>query len=307
MGSAIEILRQRYFIDHKSETRTFITEEYTIIARDDDIDNIFLEVPRFLINLRIFDSDEEGLPLIPNDYTFALLENRIERLSGQEKSILENLYDDLRNHRKYMLWIKMPPTKKLQKDQLRIITLEYDAEKVKNPSKKLELDFPSHQTHNVFYVIRTPEDYEFENKDIEIIEKNGRKFKYKGNNEKDDPIYLSEGFDSIAITKKSEISSPMKISYSFRPDRGITKFPVTLAGLLSLPPIMILFYRTCGACIGPLPPNASVLFDHQIEIGLGIFATSLVIPTLINNQRIRNSLKTIFYLPIILALLLLLG
>lgn len=134
-GSEISILRQRYFIDHTSNSQTFITQEYTIIANNKGIDNIFIEVPHFLLNLKIFDSDDEQLPLVPNDYTYALLEDTIEKTSGTRKKELEEYYEEFTSRKRYLLWIKLPPLKKMDKDQIKIINLEYDAEKKKNHLK----------------------------------------------------------------------------------------------------------------------------------------------------------------------------
>lgn len=306
IGSEITVLRQRYFIDHTSNSQTFITVEYTMIANNDGIDNIFIEVPRFLLNLKIYDADDEQLPLLPNDYTYALLEDRIQKLSGLRKDALQKYYEEIREHKKYLLWIKLPPLKKLVKNQLRIITLEYDAEKKRKPSKKLELDFPTNETHNVFYAIRKPEDFEFTNADIEIAEGSNKPKKYKGENNKTDPIYVNTGFDSMVITKKYGITMPVKVRYSFQPDRNITAGPITLAALLSLVPLNIIISTICtGLCFKTPLPGTDVLIQHKIEIGLGIVAASLVLPTLVNNQRIRDSLRTTFYFPIILAIMML--
>lgn len=306
IGSEITVLRQRYFIDHTSNSQTFITVEYTIIANNDEIDNIFIEVPHFLLNLKIYDADDEQLPLLPNDYAYALLEDRIQKLSGPRKNALQKYYEELREHKKYLLWIKLPPLKKLVKNQLRIITLEYDAERKRKPSKKLELDFPTNETHNVFYAIRKPEDFEFANADIEIAEGINKPKKYKGGKNKTDPIYVNTGFDSMVITKKYGITMPVKVRYSFQPDRNITAGPITLAALLSLVPLNIIISTICtGLCFKTPLPGTDVLIQHKIEIGLGIVAASLVLPTLVNNQRIRDSLRTTFYFPIILAVMML--
>jgi len=310
VGSEITVIRQRYFLDHTSNSQTFITDEYTIIANNADIDNIFIEVPRFLLNLKIYDMDGQELSLLPNDYTYALIEDRIEKLNYQirkeEETQLTKYYEDLRNHTKYLLWIKLPPSKKLLKNEIRNITLKYDAERKKKPSQKFELDFPNVETHNVFYAIRKPDDFMFTNARIEITHGSDKPKKYKGGNNKNDPIYVNKGFDSMVITKKSETTMPIKVRYSFQPDKNITAGPMTIAGWLSLLPLYAIFSVVCpGLCFKNPPPGAEFFIQHKLELGLGIITASLVLPTLVNNQVIRNSLRSVIYLPIILAIVML--
>ncbi len=80
MGTEIEILRERFFIDHVSTDTRKLEREFTLISKTDNkdgVDNIFIKVSKLLPNLKIFDSDGTILPLITNKYTVALMEQTI--------------------------------------------------------------------------------------------------------------------------------------------------------------------------------------------------------------------------------------
>ena len=75
MGTEIEILRERFFIDHISSDTRKLEREFTLISRTDNeagVDNIFIKVSKLLPNLKIFDSDGTDLPLITNKYTVCI-------------------------------------------------------------------------------------------------------------------------------------------------------------------------------------------------------------------------------------------
>ena len=72
MGKEIEILRERFFIDHVTIDSRKLKRELTLISRTDNkkgVDNIFIKVTKFLPNLKIYDSDGTILPFITNKYT----------------------------------------------------------------------------------------------------------------------------------------------------------------------------------------------------------------------------------------------
>ena len=87
IAKSIRILRHRFFFDHSFKSKTFITEEYTIISRENRVQSILLTIPYFLINLKVFDSDGEQLPVLPNDMTLSLFESMIE---GEINKLLQS-------------------------------------------------------------------------------------------------------------------------------------------------------------------------------------------------------------------------
>lgn len=282
------------------------------MGNNDEIDNIFIDIPRFLINLKIYDMDGEQLSLLTNEYTHALIEDRIDTLNyqirKQEQKELTDYYREIRDHKRFLLWIKLPPTKKINKGKLRMITLEYDAEREEKTTGKFELDFPNNESHDVFYTIRKPNDYEFSKIKIETTAEKNKIKKYKGKNDPDFPIYVSTGFDSIAMAKKSKIKTPTKVRYSFKPDKNITAAPLTMAGWFYIIPLYVIIGKLCtGTCFQDPIPAIDSLVDRKLELGLGIITASLVLPTLINNQHIRNDLRVAFYVPIILSIIMILA
>lgn len=59
IGTELEIIRQRFFIDYTTKSDKHFAEEFTFYCTTDveeGIDNIFLKIPNVLPNLRIYDS-----------------------------------------------------------------------------------------------------------------------------------------------------------------------------------------------------------------------------------------------------------
>jgi len=128
IGKFVKILRQRYFIDHSSNAKTFLTEEYTLISNHDKVSNIILQSNNFLPNLTVYDSDGEKLPVMSNQYTKALIEFWIDNAeTDDDRKLLSNLLAKIRNQEIFVIWVKLPPIKVLTKNQVKIINLEYGA------------------------------------------------------------------------------------------------------------------------------------------------------------------------------------
>ena len=92
MGSEIEILRERFFIDHVTIDTKELEREFTLISRTDNVngvDNVFITVSKLLPNLKIFDSDGTVLPLITNKYTVALIEQTISE--SEDETLISSL------------------------------------------------------------------------------------------------------------------------------------------------------------------------------------------------------------------------
>ena len=165
MGTEIEILRERFFIDHISADTRKLEREFTLISRtdnEDGIDNIFIKVSKLLPNLKIFDADGTVLSLITNRYTVGLIEQTIADSEDQEEiASLESLLEDIQSYDTFLLWIKLPHDKKFYPNDSRVITMKYDAIKEDN-TDSFDLEFLSESDHEVFYIITPPKDYEFD-------------------------------------------------------------------------------------------------------------------------------------------------
>src|SRR5690348_1072715 len=211
LGTEIEIIRKRYFIDYTSKSEKHFADEYTLYCisdNEDGVDNILLKIPAVLPNLRIFDGDNEELPLITNTLLTALLRKNIRESTNKEvKERLEQILDDVDKRKYFVLWIKLPHNKKMKNGEAKIITLEYDA-------KQDELNVPMHiqelksEPYEVFYVIKPPEDYEISKTNFLIYDSNGNTLKRhetKWESKKGDPIYYDDKHRIISVRVRPEI------------------------------------------------------------------------------------------------------
>lgn len=309
VGGLVEILRQRYFINHSSEAKTFINEEYTLISKAKAVTNIFLKVPDFLPNLRVYDSDGEDLPVLPNTFTRALIESLIDdyERKGDEEMVsrLMDLQNKLRAHDFFLIWIKLPEKKQLSKDEVRVINLEYNAV-LEKKEKFIHLNIISPADHSVFYIIKNPEDHTLDTQEIRILDESGKHENLKSwKPNKQDIMYVSKTSDSLSITAKPIITNDLELIYSFKPQAKIVTFPIIIILLLSMSAFFLIIIQDCFTnplCVLPNEENMIQILNKKVEISVGIIAASLIIPGLIKNPEIRHSLKWGFFLPVILAL-----
>lgn len=284
-------------------------EEYTIRANIQDVDNILLPKTEFLPNLKIFDSDGEDLALMPNELTYNIFQSRADQSSGEEKAMYENTIESMQNGLN-LLWIKLPHGKKMDLNEIRVITLEYDAKRERKPTNKFGVRYERLSDSNVFYIIRKPEDYEFKKPKIETTTEDGVPLHFVGwTHEKNNLVYYNENFDSISITIKPEFPNPVEICYSFTENKNIISFPLIAVGMLSLVALPLFILRFCdwfSYCIKPLPASLTEIYTHQSEFIVGVLGASLIIPGLIHNHFIRDSLKWYFLIPVFLVLIILL-
>lgn len=315
MGQEIEILRERFFIDHVSIDSRKLKREFTLISRTentDGVDNIFIKVSKLLPNLKIFDSDNTVLPLITNKYTVALIEQTIA--DSQDPiviSSLTSLLQDIREYNTFLLWIKLPHDKKFYPNDSRVITMEYDAEK-EDRTTSFDLEFLSVSDHEVFYIITPPKDYEFDKKKIVINDISGEEFEKdysKGwKNKKGDTIYYNEYSDSITIRVNPRTSAKTSMNYSFTPAKKTKSFVRGILVILIIAPLVTLLSKSCH----PMNEKCSwipTVFDLDLvstkilEIDIAVMGAALVIAGLIHNLDVREKFKWWFFIPIILAVI----
>jgi len=315
MGTEIEILRERFFIDHVSTDTRKLERELTMISRTDNkngVDNIFIKVSKLLPNLKIFDSDGTVLPLITNKYTVALIEQTIS--DSRDLVLIESLTSLLKDIRKYttfLLWIKLPHDKKFYPNDSRVITMKYDANK-ENSTNSFDLEFLSESNHEVFYIITPPKDYEFDKKKIIINEGSEEKLEKdysKGwKNEKGDPFYFNEYSDSITIRVNPRIQAKTSLNYSFTPSKKAKSFVKGILTILIIAPLVTMLSKACY----PMNENCSTIpgiFDLDListkilEIDIAVMGAALIIAGLIHNLDVREKFKWWFFIPITLAII----
>ena len=311
LGNQVQVLRQRYFIDHNPNSKTLLIEEYTIIGNTKEgVDNIILQFRDFLPNLSVFDSDGERLPVMPNNYTKILIKRWIKEASDDRKKYLKMILDEMETQKSQLIWIKLPKGKKLEKNESKIINLEYNAKKQKD--KIMELNLLENKNHRIFYVIKYPKDHILGNKKMDLTLADGRKENRNGwEKHANDKMYFVETNDSIVISVKPNLPTPVTLRYKFSPAPRIVLFPITMIAFLTLSSVYLLALSWCTGpeMCAPLnllfPSDPSLLLNRTVEIGAAIIATSLVLPRLISDSYIRHKMSLAYFIPVVSAILLL--
>jgi hypothetical protein len=311
-GAEIEIIRQRFFIKHTSKFNRSYSEEYTLRCKtinEKGIDNIIIKSPKLLPNLKIYDSDGTELALVTNRLTTSLIKYLLKNTNNPpvEKE-LKQLLDDISEQKIFLLWIKLPSAKKFFKNEVRVIKLEYEASERDESERNNILEFHS-APHEVFYVISSPTDYEFDKKEIEIYEGDGTILKNQREGwekQKGDPFYFNTNQDSISIRVSPSISDQIKFSYSFKASENITFIPIFTMLLLSITSVFLLlslpYFQICPNLHLTDCSVVNTIATNHVEIGIGIIIGSLAMPNLIQNQDIRHSLKYYFIFPVCVAI-----
>lgn len=232
IGTELQIIRKRFFIDYTSKTEKHFAEEYTLRCISNNkrgVDNLFLKIPKMLPSLRIFDSDGEELPLLTNKLLDALIQTQIDSAS-EEKDVqdkLKQMKSDLSDHKYFILWIKLPPNKKMKNGEARVVTLEYEAKK-EDLAAKTHIQELRSEKYEVFYVIKPPKDYEIHNPNLLIYDKENEwwlKRDPKSPNKKGNPVYYDDEHNLVSVRIKPEIQDDIVLTYAFSPYRSIVKLP----------------------------------------------------------------------------------
>ena len=319
MNPLIEIKRQRIFIDHSSDAKTFINEEFTVRALQSKVDNIIIIKNNFMPNLHVYDSDGEDLPIINNAVTLDLLERQKNSTKSDKltKQKLQNYIKRMKKKEIYIIWVKLPPIKKMKKNQLRIINFKYDSPKETKPSSKIKTNYARNLGHSVFYIIKKPEDYDFKGKpQIGWTDDNDEyNLLEKWDSDNNEPIYITQTAYTFSVTIKPRMIKTASISYSFTGTKNIVSFPLVTISLLSIFSFSIFFLHQCeffSVCDQfniSVSNNSSTLLtvnellEKRIELLSAIAGASLVIPRLISNTNIRYDYKYYFFIPLGLSIL----
>ena len=300
-----EVLRQRLFLDHSPEAKTFVNDEYTIRCNKDNLTNIILDYPDFLPNLNVYDSDGEELPILPKSYVKALLSIWINKSKNDtEKNEFENLLKEIDDGSRYLIWIKLPEEKALKINEIKLFTLEYGTQKVKSNDEDYVLKIISPDIHSVYHIIKVPEDYNFANQKIILSDVNGHETKIEKNwNKNKDLVNVAETHDSLSINPNPEVSQSISLTYSFKPKWPVISFPVSILVFLSLGSLYLFYLNYCPDCTSLVFDGSSSILLKKIEISLSIILASLVLPRLIKNDYVRHYLLIWYFVPIAISII----
>ena len=303
MNPLLEIMRQRIFMDHSADAKTFVDEEFTIRASIEGIDNVLIEKDAFLPNLHVFNSDGEELPVIKSELTVALYRGElIKEKDPKNIDRLKEFIHKLETKEVRLLWIKLP--KKMKVNEVRVLHLKYDAKKEAKPRKTITVEYNKKLSHSVIYIIKKPEDYDLSNKPHIVYQNdlNETKVFDSWNHDKKSPLDVYQTYFTTSITIKPENLRSLLLRYSFFANRNVISFPLIAAGLLSTLAIFLLIMNHFS--INYLVTDATLisLKNNHVQITFGIVAVSLVLPGLIRNNFIRNYFKFVFLIPLFIAI-----
>jgi len=237
----------------------------------------------------------------------ALINNLLQHSNQAIQNQLRDLLTKMENHEIYLLWIKLPHSKRFFKNETRVITFEYEALKEETSKKERVMEFHS-APYEVFYVITPPKDYKFRKKEIEYYDPHSQELLRTESNWKNlegDPIYLNESQNSVTVRVRPNTNQQILFTYSFKPRDTVIAFP-KLALILLIAGSLIIAYSSIDSypefCIKTKSCwIGNPFLENQFQVGIGIIGAALVIPRLINNMDIRDSLRFYFFIPIIIA------
>lgn len=306
LGGEASILRQRIFVNHTPKAQKMISEEFTINSNTDNVSNIVLQFTKFLPNLTAYDESGDVLPLMTNELTRAMISDWGDRSSDEMRTELNQLLDEMESQSIYVVWIKLPTNKIMSKDSNMVLKLEYDVE-INNDGRNLTILISS-VSHNVFYTLTKPEDYNFQTTQI-IWYDNKDKMQSIDSWDKDrqDKLYSNKTHDAITLTSKPEIKQALILNYSFFPKKSIIILPVIGVMFLISFSSYFLSLQLCHVdehCI--LVITKTKMMEKSLEIGIFIITASLVLPRLVHNHLIRYGVLLAITIPIALGVIIVL-
>lgn len=295
----IEVLRIRYFLEHNSEQITRVKSEFTIKSnrKKDTVDNIFLTFGSFLPNLDVVDAEGTKYPIMTNKDTRTLLE--IMREESPDSQHISRILEDFENRKTFIIWIKVPPNKKLQPNEVRILNLNFESPKIGDSAQNhIFLNVSSNLPFPVFWILKKPKDFKIANQKYYVIEDNKLARKKSWTDKANDIFYYSNTADSSSILVKAN-QADILISYSFKPSQSIIALPTTSISLLvafSISLIVAQHYTISNDYDSP--KLVTDLLDRKIELSLFVVSASLVIPRFITNAVIRHRYLWLYFVPI---------
>lgn len=294
----IEVLRIRYFLEHNSEQITHVKSEFTIKSNreKDEVDNVFLRFGSFLPNLDVVDAEGTKYPIMTNRDTQTLLE--IMKEERQDSQHISEMMEDIKNHKVFLIWIKVPPNKKLQPNEVRILYLNFENEKMnRNIHDRIFLNISSSLPFPVFWILKNPQDFKITNKKYHTIEDNRLLDKGSWTDSTNNIFYGHDTVDSSSVFVKSS-QTDILISYSFKPDRVIVTLPIASLTLLIAFSGFLIAAQLSTIYNYDSPKLVDDLLDRKIELSLFVIAASLVIPRFISNVVIRHKYFGVYFVPI---------
>lgn len=306
-GARYEIVRTRNFLDHRHDQVAQIDTEITIRCGGSAIDNIVLRSADFLPGLRVVDSSGEEYPLLSNEDVRSIL--KFGTATDPPGLGHADILDAIDRRQIRLLWIKVPPHKRLQPNEVRIIHLKYDHSKGGGGSLSVArrwlggsilIDVPSQLPFPVFWILRKPVDYDIVRRGYSKIEDGVQRpmGSWKDNS---GAIFCNDAENTVHLSVDRRQSGAV-LSYTLRPKWHVLALPVAAVVLLSLLPVALGLAPLVAASGTPIGLAVGELSRHELPLLLFVLAASMVVPRFIDDVYIRNGLLPLYVVPVALAL-----
>ena len=212
---------------------------------------------------------------------------------------ISQLIKDFNNHKIALIWIKVPPNKKLQPDEVRILNLNFENKKISHRIRnRIFLNMSSNLPFPVFWILKNPQDFKITNKKYYTTQDNRLLYKGSWSDDADNRFYGNDTVDSSSILVKP-YQMDILISYSFKPDRSIITLPITSISLLIIFSVSLIVAQHYTISNDYNSPKLiEDLLDLKIELSLFVVSASLVIPRFISNVVIRHKYFWWYFVPI---------
>ncbi len=297
INSMMEVLRERFFISHDHEKQHNIAREYTIRSKKEKgvLTNLIFLSDEFLPNLIVEDDVGKMLSVMPTAYVKTLLNMYLKKSSGIEREKLQILISKIQKNKLYLVWVKIPQSCGLIKNEIRNIVLRHSINSKNNSDKNNLTMSVKNKSYPLYYTLYAPNDFDFK-KTLYSIEKNKVLISTAIC-----PDYVEEfeTYNSKLFRINSELESSFEIIYAFKPTPQATvasRFGFTILSCFGILMIYALYTFEIS--------NFHFLQKH-VEIGIFIIAGSLLLPQLTNNDSIRSRFISLYLFPILLGVIVL--
>lgn len=199
-----------------------------------------------------------------------------------------------------VIWIKVPPNKKLQPNEVRILNLNFEHPKINSKHQNhIFLNVSPNLPFPVFWILKSPKDFKIADQKYYTIEDNRWSDKGSWPGSSNNIFFTNDMTGSSSIFVKP-YQVDILISYSFKPSRTIVTLPLTSLILLTLFSLCLIGAQLSISFNDANPKLVEDLLDRKIELSLFVISASLFIPRFINNIVIRHQYFGWYFLPIAL-------
>lgn len=292
----IKILRLRLFILHEHREQISIESEYTIKSKSKGLENIMIVTDGFMPNLKVKDNDGHVLSVMTREDTQRLIRQYIKKSHGERRTKYEDLLSKISSGQLHVVWIKLPKSRAMIKNEIRTFVLAYSP--YETESNSLLTIQVKERTYTLYYTLFAPDEFDFKNTRYRLNKDNA----IKPSAEKPDNVQTFKTYNSTIFRITSKFKDNFEILYSFKP-ASASSMP-TKIGLWTLAGFAAAILALKHVVFWGEPPDIAV-FSRQIEIGLFTIGGSLLLPQLASNRFVRSRYTKWYWIPVALGALLL--